>query len=64
MPDLNLDRAHQIGKLCFDKVKKIKWKSIIVCFNTFCHWRLLYRAKQDIKQKEGYKIRLDFTKRH
>ena len=55
IPDSNLDRAHQIGKSYFDKIKKVKCKSIIVCFNTFHHRTLLYRAKKDIKQKKGYK---------
>ena len=62
IPDSNLDRAHQIGKSYFDKIKKVKCKSIIVCFNTFHHRTLLYRAKKNIKQKKGYKIRLDLTK--
>ena len=63
IPDSNLDRAHQIGKPYFDKIKKIKCKSIIVRFNTFRHWTLLYWAEKDIKQKKGYKIRLYLTKR-
>ena len=62
IPDSNLDRAHRIGKSYFDKIKKVKCKSIIVRFNTFRHRTLLYRAKKDIKQKKGYKIRLDLTK--
>ena len=61
--DSNLDRAHRIGKPYFYKIKKVKCKSIIVHFNTLRHWTLLYRAKKDIKQKKGYKIRLDLTKR-
>ena len=44
IPDLNLDRAHRIGKSYFDKIKKVKCKSIIVRFNTFRHRTLLYRA--------------------
>ena len=44
IPDLNLDRAHRIGKSYFDKIKKVKCKSIIVRFNTFRHRKLLYRA--------------------
>ena len=64
IPDSNLDRTHRIGKPYFDKIKKVKCKSIIVRFNTFHHRTLLYRAKKDIKQKKGYKIRLDLTKRH
>ena len=64
IPYSNLDRAHRIGRPCLDKIKKVKCKSIIVRFNTFRHRTLLYRAKKDIKQKEGYKIRLDLTKRH
>ena len=63
IPDLNLDRAHRIGKSYFDKIKKVKCKSIIVRFNTFRHRTLLYRSKKDIKQKKGYKIRLGLTKR-
>ena len=63
IPDSNLDRAHRIGKSYFDKIKKVNCKSIIVRFNTFRHRTLLYRAKKDIKQKKGYKIRLDLTKR-
>ena len=64
IPDSNLDRAHRICKSYFDKIKKVKCKSIIVRFNTFRHRTLLYRAKKDIKQKKGYKIRLGLTKRH
>ena len=64
IPDSNLDRDHQIGKSYFDKIKKVKCKSIIVCFNTFHHRTLLYRAKKDMKRKKGYKIRLDLTKWH
>ena len=64
IPDSNLDRAHRIGKSYFDKIKKVKCKSIIVRFNTFRHRTLLYRAKKDIKQKKGYKIRLGLTKRY
>ena len=63
IPDSNLHRAHGIGKPYFGKIKKVKCKSIIVRFNTFRHWTLLYRAKKEIKHKKGYKIRLDFTKR-
>ena len=63
IPDLNLDRAHRIGKSYFDKIKKVKCKSIIVRFNTFRHRTLLYRSKKDVKQKKGYKIRLGLTKR-
>ena len=33
-------------------------------FNTFRHQTLLYSAKKDIKQRKGYKMRLDLTKRH
>ena len=44
IPDLNLDRAHRIGRSYFDKMKKVKCKSIIVRFNTFRHRTLLYRA--------------------
>ena len=53
IPDSNLDRAHRIGKSYFDKIKKVKCKSIIVRFNTFRHRTLLYRTKKDIKQKKG-----------
>ena len=63
IPDSNLDRAHRIGKPYFDKIKKVKWKSIIVRFNTFRHRTLVYMAKKDIKQKKSHKIRLDLTKR-
>ena len=63
IPDSNLERAHRIGKPYFDKIKKVKCKSIIIRFNTFRHRTLLYKAKKDIKQKKGYKIRLD-RKRH
>ena len=63
IPDSNLDRAHRIGKPYFDKIRKVNYKSIIVRFNTFRHRTLLYRAKKDIKQKKGYKIRLDLAKR-
>ena len=35
---------------------------LTVRLNTFRHRTLLYRAKKDIKQKKGYKIRLDLTK--
>ena len=62
-PDSNLDRALRIGKPYFGKVKKVKCKNIIIRFNTFRHRTLLYRPKNDIKQKKGYKIRLDLTKR-
>ena len=58
IPDSNLDRAHRIGKPYFGNIKKVNCKSIIVRFNTFRHRSLLYRAKKDIKQKKGYKIRL------
>ena len=37
IPDSNLDRAHRIGKSYFDKIKKVKCKSIVVRFNTFRH---------------------------
>ena len=63
IPDSNLDRAHRIGKSYFDKIKKVKRKSIIVRFNIFRHRALLHRAKKDIKLKKGYKIRLDLTKK-
>ena len=46
IPDLNLDRAHQIGKPYFDKIKKVKCKSIMARFNIFRHQILLYRAKK------------------
>ena len=61
--DSNLDRAHRIGKSYFDKIKKVKRKSIIVRFNIFRHRALLHRAKKDIKLNKGYKIRLDLTKK-
>ena len=61
-PDSNLDGAHETGKSYFNRIKKVKCKSI-VCLNTFCHRTLLYRAKNDIKQNNGYKIRLDLRKR-
>ena len=38
-------------------------KSIILRFNSFRHRTLLYRAKNDIKQKKDYKIRLNLAKR-
>ena len=63
IPDSNVDKAHRIGKPYFDKIKKVKWKSIIVRFNTNRHRTLFYRVKKDIKQKKGYKIRLNLTKR-
>ena len=63
IPDSNLDRAHRIGKPYFDKIKKVKCKSIIVRFNSFRHRTLLYGAKKDIKLNKEYKIRLDLTKR-
>ena len=62
IPDSNLDRVHRISKPYFDKIKKVKCKSIIVCFNTFYHQELLHRTKKDIKQKKGYNVRLDLTK--
>ena len=62
IPDSNLDRAHGIDKPYFHKIKKVKCESIIVRFNNFRHRTLLHRAKKDIKQKKGYKIRLDLTK--
>ena len=37
IPDSNLDRAHRIDKPYFDRIKKVKCKSIIVCFNTSRH---------------------------
>ena len=63
IPDSNLHRAHRIGKPYFDKIKKGKCNSIIVLVNTFRQRTLLYRTKKDIKQKKGYKIRFDLTKR-
>ena len=57
-----LHRAHRIGTTYFHKIKKVNSKSILVRFNTFHQRTLLYRAKKDIKQKEGYKIRSDWTK--
>ena len=62
IPDSNLDRDHRIGKSYFDRIKNVKCKSIVICFNTFCHQTLLYKAKKGIKQKKEYKIRLYLTK--
>ena len=48
-PDSNLDRSHRIDKPYFDKIKKIKYKSIIGRFNTFHYRALLYRINKDMK---------------
>lgn len=48
-PDSNLDRSHRIDKPYFDKIKKIKYKSIIGRFNTFRYRALLYRINKDMK---------------
>ena len=57
IPDSNLDTALRIGKSYFHKIKKVKCKSVVVCSNC-CTGQ-----KKSIKQKKGYKIRLDLTKR-
>ena len=61
--DSHLDRAHRIGKSYFDKIQKVRCKSIIIRFNTFRHRTLLYGVKEHIKQKKEYKITLYLTKR-
>ena len=57
IPDSNLDTALRIGKSYFHKIKKVKCTSVVVCSNC-CTGQ-----KKSIKQKKGYKIRLDLTRR-
>ena len=37
IPDVAIDRAHQIGKAYTDKTSEVKYKNIIVRFTTFRH---------------------------
>ena len=63
IPDSNLYRADRNDKPYFERIKKAKYKSIIVPFSIFRHRTLLYRAKNDTKKKKEHTIRLDLTKR-
>ena len=62
IPDSNLDRVHRISKPYFDKIKKVKCKSIIVCFNTFYHQELLHRTIKGYKTEERVQCQIRFNK--
>ena len=60
IPESVIDRAHRIGSRYLDASSNNCYKSIIVCFTTFRHRTMFYRAKN--KLKRGVRIKLDLTK--
>ena len=71
IPDVVIDRAHQVGKGYKDKTRDIPCKSIIVRFSTFQHRILFYRNRNKLRtlfyrnrnKLKNAKIRLDLTKK-
>ncbi len=57
VPDTVIDRAHRIGKPKTVNGKQIR--TMIVCFATWRHRTIVYRARKNSKK---YKVRLDLTK--
>ena len=57
VPDTVIDRAHRIGKPKTVNGKQIR--TMIVCFATWQHRTMVYRARKNSKK---YKLRLDLTK--
>ena len=60
IPGSNLDRAHRIGKPYFEKIKKVKCKSIIVHFNTFvsihcCIGQKRYKTEERVQNQIRFK---------
>ena len=49
IPDMVIDKAHQIGKGYKDKTRNIPCKSIIVRFSTFRHRTLFYRNRNKLR---------------
>ena len=60
IPDVVIDRAHQIGRGYKDKTRNVPCKGIIVRFSTFRHRTLFYR---NINKLKHAKVRLDLTKK-
>ena len=58
VPGTVIDRAHRIGKPRIIKGRKVH--QVIVCFTTWRHRTLVYRAR---KKCPNYKIKFDLTKR-
>ena len=60
IPNEVVDRAHRIGPSYNNKNLNVECKSAIVCFTTFWHRTMVYRAKK--KMKQGVRVKLDLTK--
>ena len=60
IPNEVVDRTHRIGPSYADKNSNVECKSVIVCFTTFRHRSMVYRAKK--KMKPGVRVKLDLTK--
>ena len=60
IPESVIDRAHRIGSRYLDASSNNYCKSTIICFTTFRHITMFYRAKN--KLKRGVRIKLDLTK--
>ena len=60
IPESIIDRAHRTGSRYLDASSNNCCKSIIICFTTFHHRTMFYRAKN--KLKRGVRIKLDLTK--
>ena len=60
IPKDNIDRAHRISKIVYDKKTNKKFQSVIVRFTSFRHRTYLYRTRKNIKY---VKIKIDLTQR-
>ena len=60
IPNVVIDRAHQIGRGYKDKTRNVPSKSIIVRFLTFRHRTLFYWNRNKLKNA---KVQLDLTKK-
>ena len=60
IPNEVVDRTHRSGPSYTDKNSYVECQSVIVCFTTFPHRTMVYRAKK--KMKPGVRVKLDLTK--
>ena len=58
--EIDIDRAHRIGKPSVDNISKKQCKSVIVRFTSFRKRTLVYRGKKSIKD---VRIKVDLTKK-